>query len=591
MSKRLPTLTAMGAAGISRRRFLVNGAAAGAALGLGVLRVPRAAAEDGVFAHSVASGDPKPDSVIIWTRVTPTRQAVPGSGLGDATQVGWEIAGDPDFSSPVQSGQLTTDASRDHTVKVNVTGLAPATTHYYRFTVLDGPAKGAQSRTGRTRTAPAEGANPEHIRFGVCSCANYEAGYFLGYRAMAERDDLEFVLHLGDFTYEYESGGYVGVFSTKVRTVQPLNREVSLEDFRIRQGHYHGDPDLADMLASKPIIAIWDDHEVADNYAGNNPGTSAETGDDFAAIKAAGNQAYFEWLPVRAGPGFGNSEQPNLYRDLRYGNLLELIIPDLRSFRDAELLDTGTNTWQQSNLDPRAPVDPTRSMLGQNQFEWFAETLKTSSTQWQIIANEVIFAPFTLPAGLDPRMHDWLVKQLGLPNDGFALNTDQWDGYMAERQKIIDLLLEQGMNNVVFLTGDIHSSWAGDVPVDAAAYLYGTDKRAVATEFVTPSISANSGYDSIAASRSVAGPVADLIQVGTQLVKAIDPWFKYIEFTHHGYLAVDVNGQRTQADWFYSDDVLTQDQPLYHAVSYQALNGTPGAVPADGELDQSQKVY
>lgn len=260
---------------LRRRQFLaglVTTAAAAAASSTPIARAATPAdpsapivENPAVFAHSVASGDPLSRSVILWTRVTPTPEATPGSGIGDPTTVTWEVSPTTEFATIVASGTQSTDATRDLTVKVEATGLEPATTYYYRFTVVDGPAAGARSRTGRTRTAPDANADPGSLRFAVCSCSNYEAGFFNTYRDIAQREDLEFVLHLGDFTYEYASGEYGGPYGSIARIVAPANRTTTLADYRIRQGHYHLDVDLANMLAAKPLIPMWDDHEFSDN--------------------------------------------------------------------------------------------------------------------------------------------------------------------------------------------------------------------------------------------------------------------------------------------------------------------------------------
>ncbi|WP_039993117.1 alkaline phosphatase D family protein, partial [Gordonia otitidis] len=251
---------------MSRRTFLRSASVAAGTAAVASTAVPAMATPaTNAFVHSVASGDPLPDRVILWTRVTPVPQATPGSGIGAPSTLRWEVARDASFSGIVSSGTTTTSAQRDHTVKVDAGGLAPSTRYFYRFTVLDGPAAGAVSPVGRTATAPATAADIDRLRFAVCSCSNYEAGHFISYRAMADRDDIDFVLHLGDYTYEYESGGYTGAFGETVRKVEPTHATVTLADYRIRQGAYHQDPDLARAHAAHPFICMWDDHESADN--------------------------------------------------------------------------------------------------------------------------------------------------------------------------------------------------------------------------------------------------------------------------------------------------------------------------------------
>lgn len=562
--------------GFSRRRFLL-GATGAAALTM-LPTAPQAVAArppapGHCFRHGVASGDPLPDAVVLWTRVTPDPDAVPGSGLGGPVTVRWEISRSDRFDPVVAAGTVTTDATGDHTVKIDATGLSPATDYLYRFTVTDGAAAGTVSRTGRTRTAPAPDTDPGNLRFGVCSCANYEAGYFRAYRDMADRGDLDFTLHLGDFTYEYATGVYGGAHDEVVRRVQPPHRTTTLSDFRVRQGHYHLDPDLADLLAARPLVAVWDDHEFADNaWRDGATGDSVRDGDDYPSLRAGAAQAYLEWMPVRSRP---------VQRRLQFGTLADLIIPDLRSYRDEQ--QEVPAAW----LPGTGAGDPDRTMTGSAQFDWFAGALSGSDTRWQLIGTSVMFSPMTLPESLDPGLHSWLVSQIGLPADGLALNPDQWDGYMAERRRIIDLVTGDGSSpargGVVFLTGDIHSSWAADVPVDVGRWRTAGDRRVAATEFVTPSVTAASAFDGLASSPGLDAPVRALLRAGEEALKQVDSWFRYVDLTRHGYMAVDVTADRVHVDWHHGD-VSTPDAPLARTTGRLALHGSPGAVPAPGPL-------
>ena len=580
--------------GLDRRTFLRSTALAGAALAgtriastMPVAYADLATPDGSAFLHSVASGDPLPDAVIIWTRVTPTPEATPGSGLGDTTTVRWEVALDPGFSRIVRGGSEHTSAAFDHTVKIDVTGLAPATTYFYRFTVLDGPSAGSMSRTGRTRTAPGHFDHTANLRFGATSCANYEAGFFLGYRDMAARDDIEFVLHLGDYTYEYETGGYTGTYGTVARPVQPPHRTVSLADYRIRQGCYHRDPHLADLHAAKPMVCIWDDHEFADNtWREGATGDNGWSGAEFADLKSAATRAYFEWMPVRTQ---GAADDRHLYRTLRWGRLMELIIPDLRSYRDVQVEQGPANVTDPDFL--RAVGRDSRSMLGQTQFDWLTDAVTTSTAQWQMIGNEVMFAPLTIPDTLDPVIHDWLVNQLGIPPNGLAVNTDQWDGYMAERQRLIDAIVAAGRNDVVFLTGDIHTSWAADIPRDAFTYRRMRGGEAAATEFVAPSITGASVFDAVTDNRAYEAVTAPAMVSAQQTLRDLDPWFKWIDLRYHGYLCIDVTPERTQADWFHTATVLDPDAPSYWAQSYATAAGHPGTHRVDAPVDVVRSAF
>jgi phosphodiesterase/alkaline phosphatase D-like protein len=237
------------------RRSVLRVGAAGVVLGAGVVTAGAtvASAAEPVFAHGIASGDPLPDGILLWTRVTPTPDATPGSGVGPAVDVMWEVAADAAFATIVKSGVVNTGPGRDHTVKVEVTGLNPATTYHYRFRLA-----GAVSAAGTTRTAPALSAAVARLRFGVVSCSNVPAGYFAAYRYLAERGDLDAVLHLGDYIYEY-AGDFNG---EAVRPHDPPREVLTLADYRRRHANYKSDPDLQRLHAAVPFIATWDDHEV-----------------------------------------------------------------------------------------------------------------------------------------------------------------------------------------------------------------------------------------------------------------------------------------------------------------------------------------
>ena len=249
---------------LPRRTVLAAGAAGATLAGTTIAFSPadaRGAAGEKVFQHGIASGDPTPHGVLLWTRVTPTPESTPGSGRGPRVTVSWQVARDPGFRDVVRRGAAETAPWRDHTVKVDVDGLSPGRWYFYRFRCA-----GVTSRTGRTRTAPSPHALPDHLRFGVVSCANWQAGWFSAYRGIAARDDLHAVLHLGDYLYEYGPGQYgYGQSERDIRPHRPAHEMVALADYRQRHAQYKTDPDLQDAHAKFPWIITWDDHEVTND--------------------------------------------------------------------------------------------------------------------------------------------------------------------------------------------------------------------------------------------------------------------------------------------------------------------------------------
>ncbi|GGK39559.1 phosphodiesterase/alkaline phosphatase D [Nocardia camponoti] len=434
------------------------------------------ATDSSVFAHGVASGDPLPSAVILWTRVTVAEDATPGSGAGAPTSVRWEIATDDTFAHIAASGAVTATIDTDHTVKIDATGLTPGSDYYYRFTAL-----GQTSPVGRTRTAPAADTDLARLRLGVVSCANWEAGWFGAYRHLAARTDLDAIVHLGDYIYEYPRGGYTGR-NGAVRPHDPVNETITLTDYRIRHAQYKTDPDLAALHQTLPFICTWDDHESADNSwrDGANNHTPGVEG-DWQNRRAASAKAYLEWMPVRETRADGAVQ---IYRRLRFGTLAELSMLDLRSYRDEDA----------HAFAPRSVIDdPNRTLTGAAQMSWLTAGLTSSPTQWKLIGNSVIVAPLVFPP-LEPATTEALGAVLGIPQGGFALNGDQWDGYTADRRKLFATIADHKISDVVFLTGDIHSSWAADLPLDAANYPGGPT---VGAEFVVPSVTSSSVGDAL----------------------------------------------------------------------------------------------
>ncbi|MEV7561924.1 alkaline phosphatase D family protein [Streptomyces sp. NPDC089795] len=538
-------LTSSQSAATPRRRTVVLAAAATAALAPLTSLGASAAHAAGVapaFLHGVASGDPLPDGVLLWTRVTPTPEAVPGSGLGPATQVSWEVASDKGFSRIVGSGTVTASAATDHTVKVDVRGLQPQTAYWYRFT-----AGATVSPVGRTLTTPTHEATTDGVRFGVVSCANWESGYFSAYRHLAARTDLHAILHLGDYIYEYGSGGYPEA-KYVVRPHEPKHEIVSLADYRTRHGKYKTDADLQALHHAHPIIAIWDDHEFAnDAWAGGAENHTPGAEGEWAARAAAAKQAYFEWMPVRA------SIAGTVYRRLRFGTLADLHLLDLRSFRS-----------QQVKIGSGSVDDPERTITGRAQLDWLKAGLAGSEATWKLVGTSVMISPVAF-GSLPAHLLKPLAKLLGLPEGGLAINVDQWDGYTDDRKELLGHLKDRGVKNTVFLTGDIHMAWANEVPMNMATY---PGSGTAATEFVVTSVTSDNLDDMLHVLPDTLSLVAE------SAIKAANWHVKWLDMDAHGYGVLDVTAERSQMDYYVVSDKRQQGATSAWSRSYRTLNGT-----------------
>lgn len=558
------------------RRTVLRAAAAVAAIGALTPAAARAAVAEvaaaGVFGFGVASGDPTATQLLLWTRVTPSPDAVPGSGRGAATAVTWELAADEAFTRVLQSGTVTSDAARDHTLHVDVSGLAPYTRYWYRFRAL-----GATSPVGRTQTSPDEPGVLHALRLAVASCANYTGGYYSPYRHIAARDDVDMVLFLGDYIYEYGNGSdrYGPADLAGKRDHQPPVEVLSLADYRTRHALYKTDPDLAAAHRRHPWVLIFDDHEVCDNTydTGANNHQPATEG-DFGARRRAAYQAYLEWLPVRL------PDQSVPHRGTRFWRRFSL-----GPLADLHCLETRQNRSMQVPLtDPQAAAkiaDPARHLPEPEQMAWLQAGLAAGGVRWHLVANQVVFAPVRLPSTPGTPL-DAVAAQLGVSPMGQVFNTDQWDGYGADQRALVEAIATRSGADVVVLTGDIHSSWAIDLPRDAGTYAPADPlNNSVGVEFVTPSVTSD-GFREIAGSEAGATALTTGFQAANRHVR-------YLDGIGHGYVLFDVTPERVQSDYLHVSNREDPAATQRVAASWQSLHGSrrvsPAAAPIGARSD------
>ena len=548
---------------VPRRTVLATGAtAAGAtAVASGAAPAQGARRREQVFPHGVASGDPLPDAVVIWTRVTPTRAATPGSGTGPRVTVRWEVATDARFRRVVRSGSFATGPSRDHTVKVDVTGLQPATWYHYRFSW-----NGVRSRTGRARTAPGERSTPHHLRFGVVSCANLQAGWFSAYRHLARRDDLHAVLCLGDYLYEYAPGQYGhGPDNEDIRPHDPAREMVGLADYRRRHAQYKADPDLQRLHARYPWIVTWDDHEVTNDQWRRGAENHQPDEGDYLRRRARAHRAYDEWMPVRMGGTADLRDGARLFRRLRFGQLAELSMLDLRTYRSKQVEQPAPPApWPDAEVS-----DPDRTITGDRQLDWLRDSLRSNRPQWRIVGNPVMIAPVNFGA-----LPDDLVQPVNdvtglLPEDGAPYNLDQWDGYTADRRRVFRHIRNHAVKDVLFVTGDIHSGWACELPYDASTYTgVNPAEESAGVEFVCSSVTSNNLKD---ITGDPTGATSTTVEEG---IKANNRHVKYLNFDDHGYSVLDLDPDRAQMDWYVISDRTDPGATVRWDTSWRTRAGT-----------------
>ncbi|MFF5280667.1 alkaline phosphatase D family protein [Streptomyces sp. NPDC013171] len=524
-----------------RRRFLTTtGAAAALAFATQLPAAGAAAAAEldarrvteDPFTLGVASGDPLPGSVLLWTRLAP-RPFEPDGGLpANRVAVRWELARDERFTRIVRRGVATAHPEFRHTVHVEVAPLDAGHVFFYRFRVGDWT-----SPVGRTRTAPSPAARTREVKLAAVSCQAYHDGYFTAYRHLAD-EDVDVVFHLGDYLYEYAVDATGGARAYADRTLPAVfNREtLTLEDYRLRYALYKTDPDLRAAHAAHPFVVTWDDHETENNYAGD----TSEDGvppEEFLLRRAAAYRAYWEHQPLRR-PQLPEGPDMKLYRRLRFGKLAQFDILDTRQYRSDQAYGDG---WQVPGplLD-----DPARTLTGAAQERWLLDGWQASRARWNVLPQQVVFS-----------------ERRDRPTADFTLSMDAWDGYAASRRRILAGAQTAGVENLMVLTGDVHVGIGLDIKAD----FRDPASRTVGTEIVTTSIA--SGRNG-----------ADRPSNHDRITQA-NPHVKFYS-GRRGYVTVALGQESARADFRTVPYVTRPGAPVATAASLVTEAGDPGLKPA-----------
>ncbi|MBP1207242.1 alkaline phosphatase D [Duganella sp. 1411] len=546
----------------SRRKFIRNFSVGAAAISLTACGGDDPSYQSITFAHGVASGDPLPDRVILWTRVTAAAGA-------DDMDVGWTVAEDSAFTKTVASGTARAGAAGDYTVKVDATGLSANRAYYYRFRC-----QGVDSPVGRTKTLPTGAVT--RARFAVFSCSNYPAGYFNVYGDAAKFDDIDVGLHLGDYIYEYAAGGYASQNAAGMNRVsQPATEIITLTDYRRRYQQYRTDPDLQAVHARIPFIAVWDDHELANDTwregaENHNPATEGL----WSARRMMAIQAYHEWMPIRVPDA---ARPDRIYRSFDFGNLLSLHMLDTRVIgRDKQLAYAsyaGADGSFNSAAFTADVSNPARQLMGAEQTTWLQGQMGKSTATWQILGQQVLMARMLLPApmvltatgyaaylALAAKVQAGVAltdaEQLQLAAPKVPYNLDAWDGYQAARETVLNMARTLNKNLVV-LAGDTHNAWASD--------LADVNGQAVGVEFGVPSVT-SPGFESYF-------PTAAPAMVAAGMEQLIGP-LQYAETASRGFVVLTVTPGEARAEYRYVDTVQSK---TYTASVGKTLRMLPGA--------------
>lgn len=542
------SLDALARTSVDRRTFLLGATAAG----LGFTRLagatPAASPVNAIddpsqlFTLGVASGDPLPDGVVLWTRLAPEPYERDGGMGADPVEVTWEVASDEQMTQIVQQGTATAEAEWAHSVHVEVSGLEPARWYFYRFRVGD-----LESEIGRTKTAPAPGTMPENFRFAFASCQRWDHGLYTAYRDMAEQD-VDLVVHLGDYIYEYRVG------DTKWREgtfgLLALSEASKLDQYRARYALHKTDPHLKEMHRLAPWIVTWDDHEVHNNFFGG-----LKWDDPAAALllerRNAAYKAYYEHQPLRASAK-PTDDGLQLYRAVRYGDLIGFTVLDTRQYRSHQANPCDDEARAANDGYCPQAMDPDRTLLGAEQKQWLLDSFGDVSTRWNVLANQVPFSRIDYDGG---------------PGQSFGgSENDKWDGYALERDEVLQAMADaseaRGFNPVV-ITGDVHANYVWDIRRDWDAP---EGESLVGTEFVGTSISSNGDRE-----------LKENGQFTTRCGNLRGNTHNHLFDNHRGYVLCDVTPEQWTATYRVMPTVEDPDAVAFTLTSFVVEDGNPGA--------------
>lgn len=486
------------------------------------------------FEHGVASGDPLSDRVMLWTRV---------SGADGPVRVAWQVALDASFAETIASGEQLTDGGRDYTVKVDAGGLPPGQQLYYRFL-----AGGAVSPVGRTRTAPS--GSVATASFAVVSCSNHPYGYFHVYRDIAAQDELDAVIHLGDYIYEYGPGGYATEHAEAIgRVPDPPYEITSLSDYRRRYAQYRADVDLQAAHGRHPFIVVWDDHELTNDAWRDGAQNHDASEGEWETRRDAAIQAYLEWMPIRVEHQRGRTR---IFRRFDYGDLLNLIMLDTRLYARDRQPDAGEDRSREAMI--AALEDPNRRLLGAEQERWLDEQLQSSrGARWQVIGQQVMVMPNVSP-DLEPLLdldrpallpREELEGYIAMSRGNPPMILDTWNGYPAARQDFLMSLARYAENPVV-ISGDLHTAMAGELtPI-------GMDQP-VSAEFMTTSVTSPGFAEYLP--EAYPGAVRD----GSM---AVNPHLRYMNTDHRGWLKLSIDTDECVGEWHLIDRLRDADYEM-----------------------------